>query len=89
MTIPGNNPEDDKGANVRNYPILVIPAEAGIQGKRSPYVFLDIRVKPEDDGPTPSCHSRGSGNPKCRGTQDYKDFSPLDLRVKPEDDKRK
>ena len=21
------------------------------------------------------CHSRGSGNPKCRDPQDYKDFS--------------
>ena len=28
---------------------LVIPAEAGIQDKRSPYVSLDLRVKPEDD----------------------------------------
>ena len=27
----------------------VIPAEAGIQDKRSPYVPLDLRVKPEDD----------------------------------------
>ena len=25
----------------------------GIQDKRRPYVFLDLRVKPEDDKPTP------------------------------------
>ena len=48
---------------------------------------MDLRVKPEDDRFYTRCHSRESGNPKCRGAQDYKDFFPLDLRVKPEDDK--
>ncbi len=31
------------------YPYLVIPMKMGIQDKRSPYVPLDLRVKPEDD----------------------------------------
>ncbi len=37
-----------------------MPGRTGLQGLFFP---LDLRVKPEDDKSTPSCHSHENGNP--------------------------
>ena len=53
---PTGGPERSERVSVAHkskmpdYTILVIPVKTGIQDKRSPYVPLDLRVKPEDDG---------------------------------------